>query len=1562
MAFYQFYTGTTNGDHVGKEGIRYTNAHAANQWAAMEIPAVLDTFTNQSGKRTPATDTTNLAQFTGTVNAIRFDIDEDNKNLFIGSVFLAKNDYARVALHFYRLRESQYGANGQYPSQRYPFSQFCISGGTNATIGNFDTALNANLYGQMYFYGWSGSNFVRSWNNGVNVNGTTCFFEKQVVDNVTPTWNAVANASDIVNGGVYSLDASGSTQYILHKTGDYFFLQNASTGDLLVSAADGTQARGEFPVAVEGSKVDYAAYGTRFIWKYNTSGVLTAYTYAQNEGEQQASTSYNLTLYKQTYHVHSGTYQDTVEPTCTQQGYDIYRCSECGEPYYDNYVDATGHTFGSWTSISDTQHQRVCTVCNGAEEGGIEVASHGITYTHNDTTHTATCSVCGWTKTEAHSDSEIVSRVEPQCGNPGAYTYACGYVKVIPGDGSHTPDGGIAVTKPTCTTAGSLTYMCNNCGETVETREIPATGHFYNADGKCAICGEMKKVTDPETGELVNYKPDGDYIYQYVDVPEEGHEYVIANTNIQGNAYVAAAMEGNLGTAYNNVENQWLYSVPASVAGTGENALISNQGESTRWYYDGNTFKNVATGEYLWGYHETAGNDIYTGTALDDEEWIHKNIGSSASIGTYNTFANIKAAIGTSGDISTNKGVGTQVTTQDGYYLGFKDIVSTKGFTLPGKGVLWLRNDDDDEANSGSYMPFAGYTTDDGTKYFANGDNNFNAIEEELSGNCTIDFDYMFTGNKSVLMVARVGPWRGVQVTSVRLYLMGDCIFFVQPVYSDGNWSQVSYGHAKIPGFTLNEWHHFRLVSTRTATGESNVGDGNSAIVYIDGEEVLKAENWSFYQPHESPYRAADNYHTLKMFYFQGWAYFNNGTLGTNVTNAELTDLFGFTCTPNTHGPDHFSDGMTYVDNVYATSPASSIVFYDTYDEYYDADNNKKNNGNLFYNEQTAKVINLDGATEVNVNADIAENVFIADANNTNRVYFYEKVEAPKDVTYAVDYADIVINNDKFPGADNTIDGLEFAGIVETLPADVKSSWVVNDNLTTVGSISKANYSIGATLATKTGTETKPEFITFTSKPTDYTAEFYAKYKAGNKFLYQKIELVPATTFYFEDASNFITYTGTWTTDGSTSGIAKAILDDVYGASSTLNAAGTKLYSGGAAHKLALDSASAAGATASFTFKGTGVDIISHVSGQTGIVFVDIIGESATKKLFVNTYTGYAYYTDAAHVDAGLPWDDAGEGPDMYQIPIIHVTDLPYGEYTVTIEPAYQRDFRGKTEGTTYFWLDAVRVYEPAAPANEVAQAVYVADNEANVDVIRIGEHLVSDDELAYNGSASGAMYFIGGNDGTFGPADYAKIGPNNEVYLARNQYVSFKISGADTVVIDEVATKVKPAKILVSASSVGASGNANLIVNGQQIAAIATGTDMYYDITNAVAWENGSDVSGVITISNNSANILSLMNLKVAYRGAASLGSEFTYAATLVSLPAAEMTAATLASIRSGILLGDVDGDGKMNTKDLALLKKYISGIASLEFISAQAADINGDGKINSADITALKKLIAGA
>lgn len=58
---------------------------------------------------------------------------------------------------------------------------------------------------------------------------------------------------------------------------------------------------------------------------------------------------------------------------------------------------------------------------------------------------------------------------------------------------------------------------------------------------------------------------------------------------------------------------------------------------------------------------------------------------------------------------------------------------------------------------------------------------------------------------------------------------------------------------------------------------------------------------------------------------------------------------------------------------------------------------------------------------------------------------------------------------------------------------------------------------------------------------------------------------------------------------------------------------------------------------------------------------------------------------------------------------------------------------------------------------------------------------------------------------------------------------------------------------------------------------------------------------------------------------------------------------------------VGDINGDGKVDAKDYALLKRAVLGSLKLEPVEERAADVNGDGKVDAKDYTLLKRVVLG-
>ena len=59
--------------------------------------------------------------------------------------------------------------------------------------------------------------------------------------------------------------------------------------------------------------------------------------------------------------------------------------------------------------------------------------------------------------------------------------------------------------------------------------------------------------------------------------------------------------------------------------------------------------------------------------------------------------------------------------------------------------------------------------------------------------------------------------------------------------------------------------------------------------------------------------------------------------------------------------------------------------------------------------------------------------------------------------------------------------------------------------------------------------------------------------------------------------------------------------------------------------------------------------------------------------------------------------------------------------------------------------------------------------------------------------------------------------------------------------------------------------------------------------------------------------------------------------------------------------LIGDVNGDGKINARDAKLVLQYFNGKVELTEEQKAKADVNGDGKINARDAKLILQIFNG-
>ena len=423
----------------------------------------------------------------------------------------------------------------------------------------------------------------------------------------------------------------------------------------------------------------------------------------------------------------------------------------------------------------------------------------------------------------------------------------------------------------------------------------------------------------------------------------------------------------------------------------------------------------------------------------------------------------------------------------------------------------------------------------------------------------------------------------------------------------------------------------------------------------------------------------------------------------------------------------------------------------------------------------------------------------------------------------------------------------------------------------------------------------------------------YAAKASDGMYYYSTVTVIPAANIYYEDS--FVEFKGEWKPVGNEpNGITQQEdrpgkfslsaydANNVYG----FDSAYTKCteYSLGSARKVTVNSATNANPpTATFTFKGTGFDLISLTSNTTGTILVDVYnGNAATgeaaHKWIVDTYYGYTRTDDGYNK---YTWTKGEDGkwhvtkekvdtlPDgavldgtpvnsgdvtysrnytwavttdtnnaLYQIPVIRGQGLEYGTYTVVITPMFSSVLDHAGNGRYDFYLDAVRIYDPAGkdPSGEIGDA-YAADGEGWPEIIELRNLLIEKKSLTEADSDANGIVFVDGKAAAE-VTDYTNFGPNNEVYLAKDQAIAFKLSVADPSNI---------ASIQLAAKSPNGGATAKVNADGTATS-IATATEMYYTITHRVTWGSGTDgQSNTIVVANIGNNILSLTNIKITYK-----------------------------------------------------------------------------------------------
>lgn len=512
---------------------------------------------------------------------------------------------------------------------------------------------------------------------------------------------------------------------------------------------------------------------------------------------------------------------------------------------------------------------------------------------------------------------------------------------------------------------------------------------------------------------------------------------------------------------------------------------------------------------------------------------------------------------------------------------------------------------------------------------------------------------------------------------------------------------------------------------------------------------------------------------------------------------------------------------------------------------------------------------------------------------------------------------------------------------------------------------------------------------------------------------YAALTIIPATTVYYED--NFITFTpGESTTVVGENATTTPItwecvgkpVDDPYQSQDRPGASGNPFldadnaygydpayadcseYSMGESYCVTVDGNTTTNPTASFTFWGTGFDIISKTSSDSGIMIVEIKNAETNASvdcLIVDTYYGYTYNTGDG------TWSPNPTDAAVWQVPVIKRTGLSYGHYRVNIIPVYNEvlDHNSDNQGYTVY-IDAVRIYDPvdvSAGTNDANRAAnaYALDGEANPDYQTV-RHFVFNQmssALGIEGFVGGVFIDGAGEVSYNGNFEYTNPSPNNEIYLAPGQAVYFKLRANVDPTNERVMIGIKlafGANAVLTLAQLNSEGRE---ISTASIAEVTTATDMYYSLGN-ITWNPVTvgettyyETNGLVLTNTGSAgNVISLTNLKISsYKTepkikfadnltSASDVNELLAGDSALIVPCCDsdeaIAAAEYMNYNYGsYTLGDVNGDGEIDMLDTLITLRHTIGLAELWGAKRRAADMDGNGVIDAIDVMHIMRYV---
>lgn len=377
-----------------------------------------------------------------------------------------------------------------------------------------------------------------------------------------------------------------------------------------------------------------------------------------------------------------------------------------------------------------------------------------------------------------------------------------------------------------------------------------------------------------------------------------------------------------------------------------------------------------------------------------------------------------------------------------------------------------------------------------------------------------------------------------------------------------------------------------------------------------------------------------------------------------------------------------------------------------------------------------------------------------------------------------------------------------------------------------------------------------------------------------NKNLWNKVTVIPANNIYYEDS--FITEpslnqgnaiegfqfstTGWETTNSNGAENAgqnteipehqeSAPYGDVHGWTDSLGDDVT--FTDGSAHFT-----NTPGASAQFTFTGTGVEVYTRTNNKSGMV-VAVLSQVTKREDGEENITAYK----------SIAIDNLAASGDYYHIPTVAFKELPYGTYRLQLIATVTN---AATEVKRYeYYIDGVRIHNPLGNttnyATNIIKDAYGMENNAVFTEVR---DILIDKNKGFNADQpdfGGAVFIdwvrpgqegetdqIGENfpdvDGqpTYELGTFEKYGPKNEVYLSAGQAIVLKVAEGNNYYVG--LKSLTGAEVTANVSGIDKADPTTIKLSHT--------TDLYYQIT---------PVNGYIVIQNGNTDeaLLSITNLR---------------------------------------------------------------------------------------------------